>query len=74
MAHLPTPADYLALTRRDLLRRSGLGFGMLGLTGVLAADGLLATAAQARRPRRQSAGSAGTALSRPRPSASSICS
>jgi hypothetical protein len=29
------------LTRRDLLRRSGVGFGMLGLAGVLAGEGLL---------------------------------
>ncbi len=35
------------LTRRELLARGGLGFGMLGLAGVLAADGALAPAAQA---------------------------
>jgi hypothetical protein len=35
------------LTRRDLLRRSGMGFGMLGLAGVLAADGVLASPLQA---------------------------
>jgi len=33
------------LTRRQLLRRSGMGLGMLGLTGVMAADGMLAPAA-----------------------------
>jgi hypothetical protein len=35
------------LTRRDLLRRSGMGFGLIGLAGVLGADGLLASAAHA---------------------------
>jgi len=30
------------LTRRAMLARSGMGVGMLGLTGVLAADGALA--------------------------------
>jgi len=37
----------LLLTRRQLLRRSGMGFGMLGLTGLLAGEGLLGSAAQA---------------------------
>ena len=35
------------LSRREMLRRSGTGFGMLGLAGVLAADGALASAAEA---------------------------
>src|SRR5687768_11033235 len=33
-------------TRRELLRRSGMGFGMLGLAGVLADGGLLTSSAQ----------------------------
>src|SRR5262249_25165833 len=37
----------LPLTRRELLRRSGLGFGLLGLTGLLALDGLLPSSARA---------------------------
>jgi len=37
----------LPLTRRDLLRRSGMGFGMLGLAGVLDAEGLLVPQADA---------------------------
>jgi len=37
----------LLLTRRQLLRRSGMGLGMLGLTGLLAGEGLLGSAAQA---------------------------
>ncbi|HMF20277.1 MAG TPA: DUF1501 domain-containing protein, partial [Gemmataceae bacterium] len=36
----PTPAD-LPFTRRELLRRSGMGFGMLGLAGLLGSEGLL---------------------------------
>jgi hypothetical protein len=35
------------LTRRDLLRRSGMGFGMLGLAGLLDAEGLLVPPANA---------------------------
>lgn len=34
------------LTRRDMLRRSGLGLGALGLAGLLADDGQLATASE----------------------------
>src|SRR6478609_4776317 len=33
-----------SLTRRELLRRSGMGFAMLGLTGVLADNGRLLAA------------------------------
>ncbi len=40
-------AGNLALTRRELLRRSGMGFGLLGLAGLLDAEGLLAPPAQA---------------------------
>ena len=39
--------DDVLLTRRELLRRGGMGFGMLGLAGVLAADGLLGSSVQA---------------------------
>jgi hypothetical protein len=35
------------LTRRDLLRRGGMGFGLLGLAGVMAADGVLSSTARA---------------------------
>jgi hypothetical protein len=35
------------LTRRDLLRRGGMGFGLLGLAGVLAAEGTLSPPARA---------------------------
>jgi hypothetical protein len=42
--------DALALTRRDLLRRSGLGLGMLGLAGVLASDGRLGAAPAGDNP------------------------
>src|SRR5262249_29900898 len=45
MSHLPRTED-LFLTRRDLLRRGGMGFGLLGLAGVLAREGMLAPAAQ----------------------------
>ena len=37
----------MPLSRRDLLQRSGMGFGMLGLTGLLAQDGLLTQSAAA---------------------------
>src|SRR6201993_2544205 len=37
----------LFLTRRDLLRRSGMGFASLGLASLMAAEGLLAPEAQA---------------------------
>jgi hypothetical protein len=41
----------LRLSRRDLLRRAGMGFGLLGLTGSLHAAGLLdAAAVPATRP------------------------
>ena len=44
--HTPRPEDAF-LTRRDLLRRSGMGFGTLGLAGVLADAGDLSRAARA---------------------------
>src|SRR5262245_14610306 len=37
MPHDPPRTEAPFLTRRDLLQRSGLGFGMLGLAGLLAA-------------------------------------
>jgi hypothetical protein len=36
------PTDHPFLTRRDLLRRCGMGFGLLGLAGLLQDEGLLA--------------------------------
>jgi len=60
----PNPAD-LPFTRRDLLRRGGMGFGMLGLAGLLGSEGLLAQA--------QAAPSTGNPL-RGGPDASCICS
>ena len=44
--HAPRPEDAF-LTRRDLLRRGGMGFGTLGLAGVLADAGDLSRAARA---------------------------
>jgi hypothetical protein len=44
MTRLAPPA---ILTRRDLLRRSGQGFGMLGLASLLHGEGLLAPPAEA---------------------------
>jgi uncharacterized protein DUF1501 len=50
MPTLPTqPADLL-LSRRELLQRSGMGLGLLGLAGVLAADGSLSAAPSAVNP------------------------
>lgn len=44
MPHHLSRIDDRSLTRRDLLRRSGMGFGLLGLAGLLVRDGLLAPA------------------------------
>src|SRR5205807_7671511 len=38
------------LTRRDLLRRGGMGLGLLGLAGVLADDGRLSSAPPGGNP------------------------
>ena len=38
------------LSRRELLGRSGMGFGLLGLTGILAGDNLLTSAASVGSP------------------------
>ena len=40
-------SDSPALSRRELLQRGGMGFGLLGLAGVLAGEGLLSAQAQA---------------------------
>ncbi len=44
--HQPRTED-LFLTRRDLLRRSGMGFASLGLAGLLASEGMLTSEARA---------------------------
>jgi hypothetical protein len=41
MSHHQPRIEDLFLTRRDLLRRSGMGFASLGLAGLLAAEGML---------------------------------
>src|SRR5437870_2234104 len=38
MRHPPRPIEDRFLTRRELLRRGGMGFGMVGLAGVFAAE------------------------------------
>src|SRR4051794_37293627 len=38
------PAGHAPLTRRELLRRGGMGFGLLGLASLLDTNGLLGTA------------------------------
>jgi hypothetical protein len=47
MSYHPPRIEDLFLTRRELLRRSGMGFGMLGLAGVFAHGAMLGSAAQA---------------------------
>ncbi|HZU39356.1 MAG TPA: DUF1501 domain-containing protein, partial [Gemmataceae bacterium] len=47
MAHHRFRLEDLPLTRRDMLRRSGMGFGMLGLAGLLASEGWFGNQAQA---------------------------
>lgn len=44
MLHHPPDPAHLGLTRRELLQRSGMGFGLVGLAGVLAHDGQVAAA------------------------------
>jgi Protein of unknown function (DUF1501) len=41
------PEYEIPMTRRDLLRRGGMGFGLLGLAGVMSADGMLTSEARA---------------------------
>jgi len=45
--HHPSAQSAEPLTRREMLARSGLGLGLLGLSGVMASEGLLAGPAQA---------------------------
>src|SRR5438874_1866719 len=47
MPHHQTRLEDLFLPRRDLLRRSGMGFASLGLASLMAAEGLLAPEAKA---------------------------
>ena len=47
MSHHRPRIEDLFLTRRDLLRRSGMGFASLGLASLMAAEGLLTGEAQA---------------------------
>src|SRR5438128_10211543 len=47
MGYHRTRLEDLFLTRRDLLRRSGMGFASLGLASLMAAEGLLAPEAKA---------------------------
>ena len=63
--HAPRPEDAF-LTRRDLLRRGGMGFGTLGLAGVLADAGDLSRAARAEATDLHPAGAEAAALRRPR--------
>src|SRR5258708_40275985 len=46
----PFPGESLSLARRELLRRSGIGFGLLGLTSLLALDGRLPSSVRAASP------------------------
>jgi hypothetical protein len=45
MTHIPTGLDHLLLSRREMLCRSGMGFASLGLAGLMASNGLLASPA-----------------------------
>ncbi len=47
MFHHPPRLEDTLLTRRELLGRSGMGFAALGLAGLMASEGLLASPAQA---------------------------
>jgi hypothetical protein len=50
MPHHPPRIEDRFLTRRELLRRGGMGFGLVGLAGVLATDGPAAAAETAVNP------------------------
>ena len=69
--HIATRHDP-PLTRREMLARSGTGFGMLALAGVLAADDALAPQSPAAGGRERSRPSSRTSPARP--SGSSTCS
>src|SRR5215208_7484611 len=47
MSHHRPRLEELSLTRRELLSRMGNGFAALGLTGLMASEGLLAGPAEA---------------------------
>src|SRR5664279_4799498 len=47
---MPHDPVNMLLSRRELLRRSGLGFGMLGLAGLCAEPGAAATSADFANP------------------------
>jgi hypothetical protein len=47
-----SPDDPIRLPRRELLARTGIGLGMLGLSGLLADEGLLAAATDSEQPLR----------------------
>src|SRR5881628_979440 len=47
MSHHRPRLEDLLLTRRELLTRSGMGFAMLGLAGLMGSEGLLAPPAEA---------------------------
>ncbi len=63
---MPNDRSNAALTRRELLRRSGMGFGALALAQLVGGEGLLreAVAAQSLNP----LGVSGRPRFRPRPS------
>src|ERR1700751_5202979 len=50
MSSTPLQMELRSLTRRELLRRSGLGFGLLVPPGVPASDGVLPAAATDANP------------------------
>src|SRR5260370_18484122 len=47
MAHHQPGMEHLFLTRRELLRRSGMGFASLGIASLLASEGMLTSEAKA---------------------------
>ena len=44
MNHHTTPAEHLFLTRRDFVRRAGMGMGMLALGGMFGETGIFGPA------------------------------
>ena len=76
---LPETDPRSALTRRDLLGRCGMGFGLIGLAGVLADDRSLGLVPAARRiagahPGRSARWCRSLPSSPARPGRSSTCS
>ncbi|MDB5350384.1 MAG: hypothetical protein JWN86_1631 [Planctomycetota bacterium] len=47
MSHHPLRPEDAFLTRRELLQRGGMGLGLVGLAGVMAGEGMLASEARA---------------------------